>query len=147
MPSEYFKLLDFKDPNSRTLRVNRIVMIDFNHYYTLDYYPDVNGKPLLLIVKKGGVAEKNKQFPPIDKILPIYREVTNEPSYLSEKMARLDYKMPHKDVEATIKLRIQFSGKQSSTPGTFEIIDDKELTGSRLETPNSKKENGMNNIE
>jgi hypothetical protein len=53
MPSEYFKLLDYKDASKRTIRVNRVVMIDFNHYYTIDYYPDVNGQPLLLIVKKG----------------------------------------------------------------------------------------------
>ena len=43
MPSDYFKLLEHKDPTKRTLRVNRLVMIDFNHYYTLDYFPDVNG--------------------------------------------------------------------------------------------------------
>jgi hypothetical protein len=53
MPSDYFKMLEYKDPSKRTLRVNRLVMIDFNHYYTLDYFPDVNGQPLLLIVKKG----------------------------------------------------------------------------------------------
>jgi hypothetical protein len=43
MPSEYFKLLDLKDPSKRTLRVNRVVMIDFNFYYTIDYYPDIKG--------------------------------------------------------------------------------------------------------
>jgi hypothetical protein len=43
MPSEYFKLLDYKDPTKRSLRVNRIVMIDFNFYYTIDYYPDIKG--------------------------------------------------------------------------------------------------------
>ena len=53
MPSEYFKLLDFKDKSKRTLRINRIVMIDFNNYYTMDYYPDLIGQPFLLIVKKG----------------------------------------------------------------------------------------------
>jgi hypothetical protein len=43
MPSEYFKLLDYKDPMRRSLRVKRIVMIDFNFYYTIDYYPDIKG--------------------------------------------------------------------------------------------------------
>lgn len=53
MPSEYFKLLDYKDKSKRTLRITRIVMIDYNNYYTIDYYPDIVGRPLLLIVKKG----------------------------------------------------------------------------------------------
>lgn len=43
MPSEYFKLLDHKDPTKKTLKVNRVVMIDYNMYYTLDFYPEVNG--------------------------------------------------------------------------------------------------------
>jgi hypothetical protein len=58
MPSEYFKLLDFKDPMRRSLRVNRVVMIDFNFYYTIDYYPDIKGQPMILIVKKGS-PDKN----------------------------------------------------------------------------------------
>jgi hypothetical protein len=99
MPTDYFKLLDFKDNNKRSLRVNRVVMIDFNHYYILDYYPDVHGQPLLLIVKKG-VPGKNSQkikYPPIEKIVPFYREVTNEPEYQIENMAKTDYEMPEKD--------------------------------------------------
>lgn len=53
MPSEYFKLLDFKDKSKRTLRISRIIMIDYNNYYTIDHYPDIVGRPILLIVKKG----------------------------------------------------------------------------------------------
>jgi hypothetical protein len=33
-------------------------------------------------------------FPPIEKIVPIFREVSNEAAYFPENMARLDYKMP-----------------------------------------------------
>ncbi len=83
MPSEYFKLLDYKDKRRRTLRVQRVVMIDFNHYYILDYYPDVVGQPLLLVVKKGipSKTPKKLKFPSIEQIVPIFREVTNEPEY------------------------------------------------------------------
>jgi hypothetical protein len=84
MPSEYFKLLDLKDPSKRTLRVNRIVMIDFHYYYTIDYFPDVKGQPLLLIVKKGvplHEPQRKLKFPSIEKIVPIFREVSNEPEY------------------------------------------------------------------
>lgn len=100
LPSEYFQLLDQKDPTMRSLRVNRLVMIDFNHYYTLDYYPDVPGQPLLLIVKKGYQRKNNPtklKFPPIEKLVPIYREVTNEKEYFPENLARMDYEMPEKD--------------------------------------------------
>jgi hypothetical protein len=44
-------------------------MIDYNHYYILDYYPDVQGQPLLLVVKKGGVPgkeHKKLKFPSIE---------------------------------------------------------------------------------
>jgi len=83
MPSEYFKLLDLKDRSKKSLRVQRLVMIDYNHYYILDYYPDVQGQPLLLIVKKGvpGKTQKKMKFPTIEKIVPVFREVTNEPEY------------------------------------------------------------------
>ena len=43
LPSEYFNLLDKKDQTKKTIRVQRVVMVDMNHYYTLDYYPDVDG--------------------------------------------------------------------------------------------------------
>jgi hypothetical protein len=33
--------------------------------------------------------------------VPIFREVTNEPEYMIENMARLDYEMPVKDREGT----------------------------------------------
>lgn len=103
MPSEYFKLLDLKDRNKKSLRVHRVVMIDFNHYYLLDYYPDVTGQPLLLIVKKGLVTRNPKKlkFPSIEQIVPIFREVTNEKEYMIESMARIDYEMPEKDREGT----------------------------------------------
>ena len=97
MPSEYFKLLDFKDHTKRTLRVNRVVMIDFNHYYTLDYYPDVNGQPLILIVKKGQYENTKRKFPPIEKIVPIFREISNEQMYFSEEMANMNWNMNEKD--------------------------------------------------
>lgn len=102
MPSEYFKLLDFKDPNKRSLRVNRIVMIDFNFYYTIDYYPDIKGQPIILIVKKGTVEkERGLKFNPIEKIVPIYREISNEPNYYVDFMAKNDYEMPEQDRLAT----------------------------------------------
>jgi hypothetical protein len=68
MPTEYFKLLDLKDRSRKSLRVQRVVMIDYNFYYILDYYPDVAGQPLLLVVKKGGSSKTNKKmkFPPIE---------------------------------------------------------------------------------
>ena len=79
-------------------------MIDYNHYYILDYYPDVQGQPLLLVVKKGGVPgkeHKKLKFPSIEKIVPIFREVTNEPEYQIYNMSSLDYEMPIKDREGT----------------------------------------------
>ena len=103
MPSDYFKLLDMKDPERRTLRVNRLVMIDYNHYYTLDYYPDINGAPCLLIVKKGTQPWKDKKnYESIESMLPIYREVTNEPEYAPENLSRINYVMNQKDKEETV---------------------------------------------
>ena len=95
MPSEYFKLLDSKDPTRRSLRVNRVVLVDIGLSYTLDYFPDVNGKPLLLIVKKGTPFQdiKNAKWPPIDNLIPIYREVTNERPFFAENMALNSYVM------------------------------------------------------
>lgn len=119
MPSEYFKLLDLKDPRMRTIRVNRIVMIDYNYYYTLDYYPDVKGQPLLLIVKKGvPLNEPMKlKFPSIEKIVPIFREVSNEPEYSVSNMARVDYEMPEKDRQGTQLISHQSSFQtQTSNP-------------------------------
>ena len=37
------------------------------------------------------------KFPPINKVLPIYREVTNEADYYPENMSKFDYEMPEKD--------------------------------------------------
>jgi hypothetical protein len=78
-------------------------MIDINHYYTLDYFPDVNGQPLLLIVKKGqqGPNQQKMKFPPIEKIVPIFREVSNEVEYSNEILASNDYEMPENDRVAT----------------------------------------------
>ena len=102
MPSEYFKLLDFKDPMRRSLRVKRIVMIDFNFYYTIDYYPDIKGQPMILIVKKGSPDKNQKlKFDPIEKIVPIYREISNEANYYVDNMAKIDYEMPDKDQAET----------------------------------------------
>ena len=100
MPSEYFKLLDLKDRNKKSLRVQRVVMIDYN---LLDFYPDVIGQPLLLIIKKGvpGKNTKKLKFPSIEQIVPIFREVTNEPEFMVESMAKVDYEMPEKDREGT----------------------------------------------
>jgi hypothetical protein len=102
MPSEYFKLLDYKDPLRRSLRVNRVVMIDFNFYYTIDYYPDIKGQPMILIVKKGSPEEDQKlKFNPIEKIVPIFREISNEAQYYLENMAKIDFEMPEKDKVGT----------------------------------------------
>jgi len=40
-------------------------------------------------------------FAPIEKLITFHREVTNEPEYSNENMAKLGYKMPEKDYEAT----------------------------------------------
>lgn len=102
MPSDYFKLLDLKDPAKRTLRVNRVVMIDFNFYYTIDYYPDIKGQPMILIVKKGLPQNVQKiKYNPIDKIVPIFREISNETGYQVENMASIDFEMPQKDAIGT----------------------------------------------
>ena len=41
------------------------------------------------------------KFPSIEQIVPIYREVTNEPEYQIQTMAKLDYEMPEKDRQGT----------------------------------------------
>lgn len=102
-----------KDPTKKTIRVSRVIMIDFNHYYTLDYYPDVIGQPLLLIVKKGydKTKELKMKFPPIEKIVPIFREVSNEPEYSTLVMSSKDYVMPEQDRLGTQLASSSFKSK------------------------------------
>lgn len=126
MPSEYFQLLDCKDPTKRSLRVNRVVWIEANYYYTLDYYPDVKGQPLLLIVKKGDSSTGQPVFTNmLGTLINKHREVTNEPEYSHEAMAALDYEMPEED-----RIRTQLSTSASkamarpkSRTATIEVLD------------------------
>ena len=61
------------------------------------------------------------KFPPIQQIIPIHREVTNEAEYQTENLAKLDFVMNDKDLEA-----IQYD---PSKPRYYEPI--KRLTAKR----------------
>ena len=109
-------------------------MIDYNHYYILDFYPDVIGQPLLLIIKKGvqGKNSKKLKFPSIEQIVPIFREVTNEPEFMVDSMAKIDYEMPEKDREGTqlAAKRDSFSANQSVKQRNNTIEEEKISTQS-----------------
>ena len=111
MPSDYFKLLDFKDKTRRTLRILRMAIVDYLHYYTLDFYPDVSGRPLILIIRKTHNLNIKQRYPHISEFINICREVTNETMYFPENLAKHDFEMNKPDLDAT-KYDPEFKAKK-----------------------------------
>lgn len=88
LPSEYFALLDSRDPNCKQLLITRYVMIDYQYYFTLDHYRNVDGQPLILIVRKTQHKQEKDaknalhlKFPLPMEYLRIIKDVSNQPEY------------------------------------------------------------------
>jgi hypothetical protein len=78
-----------------------MIMIDVNFYYTMDFYPDIDGQPFILIVRTSKNENLKSKLPPISKLVSIYREVTNEPEYFPETISMSNYQMNEKDAKDT----------------------------------------------
>ena len=75
---------------------------------------------MILIVKKGA-PEKNQKlkFPPIEKIVSIFGEISNEDQYYVANMADLDYEMPESDRVGTQLIGgSNLFSQQTSNPAT-----------------------------
>ena len=74
------------------MRVTRICTLEESTLSTIDYFENIDGQPLIMVVSIPR-KELNKKEPEITlpKNLKIYREVTDEPQYQPVEMARVDY--------------------------------------------------------
>ena len=80
------------------MRVTRICTLEDQTLSTIDYYENVDGQPLIMIVVVPR-KELNKKDPEI--LLPsklnVYREITDEDQYQTRTMARNEYLMNEED--------------------------------------------------
>jgi hypothetical protein len=92
---EYLQHLEHKSKDANTLVKKRLCVINKDAYYKIDYYPDIEGQPMLLLMQTtSDKLEEQIAFPPF---FEIYREVTDEKQYQAINMAMKDYKMDETD--------------------------------------------------
>merc|ERR1711957_222237 len=73
--AEYIQYMSNIKKGSKTLRVKRICLIDNAVYILVDYYPDIDGQPMLGIIQVRKGIQQSVQLP---KYVKVYREVTDE---------------------------------------------------------------------
>lgn len=84
--------------DTKTLRVKRMCLIDNAVYILVDYYPDIDGQPMLGIIQvRKGIQSAVK----LPKYVKVYREVTDEKQYMPEIMCKGSYYMDEKDKKGT----------------------------------------------
>ena len=84
--------------STKTLRVKRLCLIDNGIYILVDYYPEIDGQPMLGIIQ---VRKGNQQKVQLPNYIKVYREVTDEKQYMPEIMCKASYYMDEKDKKGT----------------------------------------------
>ena len=95
---EYIQYMSNIKKGTKTLRVKRICLIDNSVYILVDYYPDIDGQPMLGIIQVRKGIQQSVQLP---KYMKVYREVTDEKQYMPEIMCKESYYMDEKDKKGT----------------------------------------------
>ena len=100
--ADYIDLEQTKLPEMKTLVATRLVTIDQGLYIIIDYYPEVDGQPMICIIqineeehKRSGAGRIN--LPPY---LQVDRDITDVEGFQPKTMASLSYKISDYKEEA-----------------------------------------------
>lgn len=96
--AEYIQFMSNIKKGTQTIRVKRMCLIDNAIYIMVDYYPEIDGQPMLGIVQVRKGIQESVQLP---KYVKVYREVTDEKQYMPEIMCKETYYMDEKDKKGT----------------------------------------------
>ena len=97
--SEYIQAKSAIKKGTKTLRTKRVCIISDGIYAIVDYFPETDGRPMLAVIQ---VRRGNQTKLRLPDFIKQYREVTDEPQYMSEVMSKEKYFMDAKDKEATL---------------------------------------------
>ena len=96
--SEYDRFMSNIKQGTKTLHVKRLCLIENATQIMVDYYPEIDGQPMLGIVKvKKGIEEQVN----LPEYIKVYREVTDEKQYLPQIMCKDNYYMDDEDKKGT----------------------------------------------
>ena len=92
--ADYIELEQTKLPEQKTLTGTRICTLDDDLYIIIDYYPEIDGQPMICIIQ---INEENHQKAGGGRIkLPDYiqieKEITDVPQYSPITMSQVNYK-------------------------------------------------------
>ena len=102
---EYIKYFAQKKKGTSTVRGKRVCIIDNGFYIMVDYYPEVDGQPMLGIIQvRSDIGQDPKKEISLPSYVKPYREITDEPQFLleSEILAQEKYKMTEEDKLGTL---------------------------------------------
>lgn len=70
---------------TKTLKSKRVCIIDDGVYVIVDYFPEIDGAPMLGIIQ---VRRGNQSTIDLPKFVKVHREVTDQPEYSPEIMSK-----------------------------------------------------------
>ena len=96
--SEYIELMQNKIPEMSTLSCNRVCTIDQGIYMIIDYYPKVDGQPVICIIQVNAEElKKTGKRVSLPKYLNIKKDITDMDQFQPFALAHKSYQMPNLD--------------------------------------------------
>ena len=80
------------------MKSKRVCIIDDGVYIIVNYFPELDGTPMLGVIQ---VKQGNQSNIALPDYINVYRDVTDEPQYMAEIMCKESYYMDENDKRGT----------------------------------------------
>lgn len=98
-PTEYISYKQMVKKGTIPLKSKRVCIIDNGVYIIINYFTELDGAPMLGIIQVRHGNQSKLQLPDYIKV---YRDVTDEPQYMPDKMCKESYYMDPQDKAGTL---------------------------------------------